>query len=198
MGQDLRQLFKEDREKNKPQIKAGHEQRFLERLEKELPQPKKTINVLFLTKMVACLVLIVGLVSYLLITRKTDEGNQHPQVVEQSRTTEQEGISLGDLSPDLKKVENYYVANINLTLSQLEISSANKDVVDSFMEELESLDVEYKRLTKELNEVGPNEDTIAALITNFQIRLELLYKLQDKLNQIKSSKSKSSKNETVV
>ena len=198
MGQDLRQLFKEDREKNKPQIKSGHEQRFLERLEKELPQPKKTINVLFLTKMAACLVLIVGLVSYLLLTRKTDEVNQHPQVVEQSRTTEQEGISLGDLSPDLKKVENYYVANINLTLSQLEISSANKDVVDSFMEELESLDVEYKRLTKELNEVGPNEDTIAALITNFQIRLELLYKLQDKLNQIKSSKSKSSKNETVV
>jgi hypothetical protein len=96
-----------------------------------------------------------------------------------------EGISLGDLSPDLKKVENYYLANINLALSELEVSEANKAVVDGFMTQLAELDREYKKLNGELNALGPNDRTITALIRNLQLRLQLLYKLKDKVNELK-------------
>jgi hypothetical protein len=102
---------------------------------------------------------------------------------------EQKGISLGDLSPNLKKLETYYVANINLELSKLEISDENEMLIDSFMEHLDALNTEYKNLNEELNEIGPNDQTISALIKNLQLRLQLLQKLKKKLNELKTSKN---------
>jgi len=66
-------------------------------------------------------------------------------------------------------------------------------VVDDFMDRLSDLNKEYKSLNNELNEVGPNEQTIGALIKNLQLRLQLLLKLKEKLHQLKSSE-----NETVT
>ena len=96
---------------------------------------------------------------------------------------------MGDLSPDLKKIENYYVANINLELSRLEVSDENRGLVDDFMSRLSELDKEYQRLNTELNEIGPNDQTINALIKNLQLRLQLLQKLKLKLDQLKSSEN---------
>ena len=100
-----------------------------------------------------------------------------------------ETITLGDLSPDLQKVENYYLASINMELSKLEVSTDNKELVDGYMEQLAELNREYDQLNKELNTFGPNDQTISALIKNLQLRLQLLQKLKEKLNQIKSSKN---------
>jgi hypothetical protein len=111
----------------------------------------------------------------------TDVISNQPTVVK--------NISLGDLSPDLQKIENYYVANINLELSKLTISPDNKDMIDGYMIQLGALDEEYKRLNQELNDIGPNDQTIEALIKNLQLRLQLLQKLKTKLNQLKSSKN---------
>ena len=63
------------------------------------------------------------------------------------------------------------------------------------MEELGGLDEEYKKLNIELNEIGPNDQTIEALIQNLQLRLELLKKLKEKLNQLKLSKNEQ---ETII
>jgi hypothetical protein len=103
--------------------------------------------------------------------------------------TEQQGISLGDLSPDLKKIEDYYVVNINLALADLEISQENKDLVDDYMKRLGELNAEYTKLNKELNEIGPNDQTITALIKNLQLRLQLLQKLKSKLYEFKTSEN---------
>jgi hypothetical protein len=61
------------------------------------------------------------------------------------------------------------------------------------MEQLSGLDQEYKVLNNELNAMGPNDQTITALIKNLQLRLQLLLKLKNKLNELKSSE-----NETVT
>ncbi|HBY67562.1 MAG TPA: hypothetical protein DEG69_07295, partial [Flavobacteriaceae bacterium] len=39
-------------------------------------------------------------------------------------------ITLGDLSPDLKKVENYYLTGINVQLASLKIKDENKELID--------------------------------------------------------------------
>ncbi|HSI70275.1 MAG TPA: hypothetical protein VK941_08595, partial [Gillisia sp.] len=70
----------------------------------------------------------------------------------------------------------------------------NKALIDAFMLELEELDKEYQRLNAELNEAGPNEQTIEAMVANLQLRLELLLKLKNKLNEIKNSKNKNYEN----
>ena len=57
------------------------------------------------------------------------------------------------------------------------------------MDRLSELNLEYEDLNKELNELGPNDQTISALIENLQLRLELLQKLKKKLNQLKPSKN---------
>jgi len=48
------------------------------------------------------------------------------------------------------------------------------------------LDKEYKLLNKELNDVGPSEASVNALIDNLKLRLELLFKLKNKLKELKN------------
>lgn len=186
MAQDIREMFKENREGEDIELKAGHKDRFLKRLDASLPQRKKTS--FFKLKIAASLLLCLGLGGYLLTTY-TNEGTIGE---ENDGSPSIKQISLGDLSPDLKRVENYYVSSISLELSRLELTDENKDLIDSFMKRLEELDQEYKVLTKELNDIGPNDQTISALIKNLQLRLELMHKLKVKLNELKSSENEKS------
>ena len=95
-------------------------------------------------------------------------------------------MTLGDISPDLKKVEDFYMAGINVQLASLEITQDNKDVIDGYMEQLGELDKEYNMLNEELNIMGPTEATITALIDNLKLRLDLLFKLKNKLKELKN------------
>jgi hypothetical protein len=188
MAQDLRKLFEKDRKSKKHTLKDGHESRFLKRLEKELPQ-KKQSSTFFWVRIAASVILLLGIGTYFLL-RTPYKSATETSVVEKGNTeVSNTGISLGDLSPDFEKIENYYVANINFELSQLDVSDDNKEMVDGFMERLAELDEEYGVLNKELNAFGPNDETISALIQNLQLRLQLLQKLKQKLNQLKSSEN---------
>ena len=186
MEQDLRKLFEKERKKE-VRMKEGHETRFLERLEEELPREQGFSKVWVWT--IAASVLVLVAAGTFFFTTNEAVTPVEPSLVATDEQPADESISLGDLSPDLAKVENYYLANIQLELSKLEVSPANKELVDSFLEQLEALDQEYNYLNKELNTLGPNDQTITALIKNLQLRLQLLLKLKEKLNQIKSSKN---------
>lgn len=195
MGQDLREMFKKENKPGKFQMPEGHENRFLERLEVELPKRKK--SPFYILKIAASILVLlsIGIVSYKVLT---GEDTIKTTVVEKNDPSkEKRGISFGDLSPDLKKVEDYYLTNINLELSRLEVSEENKILVDSFMDRLADLNSEYERLNVELNEIGPNDQTITALIKNLQLRLELLQKLKRKLNEFKSSKNEQVTKSTI-
>jgi hypothetical protein len=191
MAKDLREMFESNREQpdGNMKLKAGHEHRFLARLERELPLKERTVSKKWYAVAASISVLLSLGIYY--VTSTTEENGPIKTTVVDKETLDESGngISLGDLSPDLKKVENYYVANINLTLSKLEVSPENKALVDSFMDQLSLLDIEYGNLNKELNTIGPNDQTINALIKNLQLRLQLLQKLKLKLNDLKSSKN---------
>ncbi len=193
MARDLRKLFKKEREEKTYSMAAGHEARFLSKLEEKMPteeppMEKKGYSVWW--QMAASVVVALGLTFYYFSNQENEGTKTDTQIVKsQEREGGYQNISLGDLSPDLKKVENYYLTNINLQLSDLEVDSNNKEVMDSYMGRLEELDTEYHRLNKELNEMGPNDQTIGALVKNLQLRLQLLQKLKSKLNQLKSSKN---------
>lgn len=186
MAQDLRNLFKEEHEKKYP-MKDGHEERFLDLLDKELPLRKK--STFYFIKIAASVLVFFSLGIYTYISYEKDTLQRSAIVDKGMENDTPQGYSFGDLSPDLKKIENYYVANINLELSRLEVSDKNKALVDDYMRRLSELDEEYKRLNIELNEIGPNDQTINALIKNLQLRLELLQKLKLKLNQLKLSEN---------
>lgn len=184
MSQDLRKMFKNVDSKLEHSIKDGHEGRFLERLEQEFPTARKVRIPWF--GIAASVVILVGMAFFILENKHPEEPIQTTVVESDAVTPEKNGISLGDLSPDLQKVENYYMVNINLELSRLEVSDRNKALIDSFMERLEELNQEYKNLNEELNTIGPNDQTISALINNLQLRLQLLHKLKEKLQELKA------------
>jgi len=186
MSQDLRDLFKENKSKSSAKMKAGHEERFLEKLEKELPATKKPSFLMW--KVAASVVVLMGVGLYF-INRDGVNAIDNEVVGTGNPTEEVKTFSLGDLSPDLKKVEDYYVSTINFELSKLELTEDNKGLVDSYLDQLSELDEEYKKLNIELNEIGPNDQTINALIKNLQLRLQLLQKLKIKLNELKSSEN---------
>ena len=188
MAQDLRKLFREAPQKqSKASMPQGHEARFKERLDEALPVRKRRgFGYWAIAASVAVLIGVAGFVWKM----NTSETNIPTEVVERQDTTENTtGITLGSLSPDLKKVEDYYVSNINLELAQLDLSGEAKGVADGFIIQLGELDAEYKRLNEELNTLGPNDQTIEALVKNLQLRLQLLYKLKDTLQEFKSSKN---------
>ena len=192
MARDLRELFEKEREQKSFKMREGHEDRFFAKLEEELPNnpPKKKVISLWM-QIAASVVVAVGLSVYYF---NNNGGEVVPDekitVVDRENPNEEaQGISLGDLSPDLKKIETYYTTNINLQLAELADDPGNKELVDSYMDRLAELNKEYQRLNQELNELGPNDQTINALINNLQLRLQLLQKLKSKLNQLKSSKN---------
>ena len=121
-------------------------------------------------------------------------GHTLAQTIPSEEPTEETVIEkqfqLSDVSPEFKKIENYYLAGINMELAKLEINNDNKALIDAFMLQMEELDKEYQRLNAELVELGPNEQTIEAMVANLQLRMDLLRKLKSKLNEIKS-KNKS-------
>ncbi|MEZ4858783.1 MAG: hypothetical protein R2781_08230 [Flavobacteriaceae bacterium] len=103
-------------------------------------------------------------------------------------------ITIGSLSPDLKKVEDFYITGINQQLASLNRTPENEELVNGYLQRLEELNNAYNLLNKELNEVGPSEATITALIDNLQLRLELLFKLKNKLKELKSLENETISN----
>lgn len=194
MEQDLREMFRKEREKEQIKLKKGHEERFLNTLENAMPVGKKTNSTWLKIAASILLVLSIGFgYRYLSGINRMETTVVEIDVVGK----EQIDFSFGDLSPDLKKVEDFYVVNINMELSKLEVSPDTKDLVDSFMEQLNNLNIEYKSLNEELLELGPNDQTITALIENLQLRLQLLQQLKRKLNELKSSKNEHIKENSI-
>jgi len=175
MAQDLRNLFEEDKLAQRAKMSQDHEARFLEKLNKELPVEKKSSGFSFLN-IAASVVVLLGL-SY------GAYKYFNTPIVEPVKVVDTDLKTLGDVSPDLKKVEDYYLASINLELSKVELTPQNKELFDGYVLRLQELNKEYDKLLEELNESGPNSVTLDALIENLKLRLNLVMRLKDKLEE---------------
>lgn len=185
MAQNIKKLLKEDLI-NTAKMPEGHEARFIQKL-----NTSKTIKKPSIIKWqnIAAILLVALGVSYGGFTfLKTSFVNNtetiQPKPIELTKT-------LGDVSPSLKKVEDYYLASINLELSKLKYTSETKVLFDSYLQRLNELNQEYDNLNKELTSTGPNELTINALIDNLKFRLNLLYRLKDQLNTLNNQQKET-------
>ncbi len=173
MPKDLRELLKKEPMQTS-KLSKNHRINFETRLQQEVHSTKKNYN--FILKIAASFLVIVGLGSSLFYF----SGNA---VQKTSKTAKIE--NLGSISPELKNIENYYLASINTEISNLQETPKNKELLDGYLEKIGELTNEYKLLTNELNTEGLNEKTINALIDNLQLRLKLLYQLKEQLNELK-------------
>ncbi|WP_417857035.1 hypothetical protein [Xanthomarina gelatinilytica] len=190
MAQDIRELFqKEQKNETQANLPAGHEARFLKKLDAEFSKTSKTTWSWWYIAASIVVVLGVGFGTF-----KYFQVSENIQVVDTPTDTESNKgeiptRTLGDISPDLKKVEDYYLANINFELSKVTLTPENKDLIDGYLTQLETLNQEYKRISLELTHSGPNELTVNALITNLKFRLNLMYRLKEQLETLKTTDS---------
>ncbi|HLV69927.1 MAG TPA: hypothetical protein VKY34_04410 [Xanthomarina sp.] len=190
MAQDIRELFqKEQKNETQANLPAGHEARFLKKLDAEFSKTSKTTWSWWYIAASIVVVLGVGFGTF-----KYFQEPENIQVVDTPTDTDSNKgeiptRTLGDISPDLKKVEDYYLANINFELSKVTLTPENKDLIDGYLTQLETLNQEYKRISLELTHSGPNELTVNALITNLKFRLNLMYRLKEQLETLKTTDS---------
>lgn len=183
MAQDIRKMMKQDPSEG-AKLPEGHEVRFEEKLKEAFSEKKEKRSLFLWVKVAAAIILFLGLGYWFM---NSGEGIDGEELVETNpvENTEIPGLTLGDISPELKKVEDFYLNGIQLQLASLQEDNDNKELIDGYKKRLAELDAEYNRLSEQLNEVGPTEATINALIDNLKLRLELLFKLKNKLKELK-------------
>lgn len=182
---DLRDKIK--KEMKKKELPNDHRIRFQELLNKELHQKSKN-NYSFLRIAAAVLILIsLSIAGY-----QYFNPNMPQNIVSDKDKSVQRIISMADISPDLKKAEDFYLTRINYQLAKITITDENRDLLEVYLSQLDELQKEYARLNTTLNSNKEiNEITIDALIENLQLRLQLMRQLKKKLEIIKNIKSEN-------
>ena len=184
MQKDIKKMF-ENYNEGEANLSQNHQLKFEDRLLKELHVEKPKTNVYKWLSIAASIALLITLTIGFL--------PEDPKIITQPKDNT---ISLGSISPEFNSIETYYVNSINLELSELEITDDNKELLNGYLSKVDELAKEYKSLTEELNTKGVNDETIDALISNLQLRLQLLKRLKKKLNSLKQLNSK--KNEIQI
>ncbi|QKX05922.1 hypothetical protein HN014_13740 [Aquimarina sp. TRL1] len=191
MAQDIRELLKQDTHVSSERIRKGHQDRFLARLNEQLPieNPKKSTKYTWLK--VAASVAIIVSISLTAFNQFGSSQNTNDGVVgldkdkikDATVLVEKQSSVLADYSPQYKETENAFLTNVKYRLSKIEVTDDNRELVESFMVRLKDLHEEYQRLNKELMEEGPSMQSIQAMKDNLEMRITLLNRLENKLKE---------------
>ena len=107
-------------------------------------------------------------------------------------------MQLAQVSPEMQETQTYFTTLINNELATIETerNASTEQLVNDALNQLTTLESNYKKLTLALAENPENKRIIYAMISNFQQRIDIL---QDVLNQIENVKQQKLENhETYV
>ena len=183
MKVDLREKIKED--KMMRELPKDHRELFEQRLQNELH--RKTENNYGFMKMAASILLLLslGFAGYQFFKPDVPQA-----IVKTEEASDNKINSMADISPNLKKVEDFYLSRINYQLAKIRITDENRDLLELYLSQLSVLQQEYGELNLKLNASEISENTIEALIENLQLRLQLLKQLKKKLEIIENLNSR--------
>ena len=191
MAKDIRDIIK-DSPSQGPKLPKGHQARFEARLQanfnlKKTQQTSSSSQLWIKIAAIAIAFVAVSIFGYFQLS-KNNLGDSLVESVPGIETQSDENLlHLADISPDLKRVEQYYISGIKGALASLTITTDNKDVIDGYMQQLQLLNAEYESLNFDLTQAGPSEEIITALVDNLKMRLDLLMKLKTKLKELKNN-----------
>jgi hypothetical protein len=113
--------------------------------------------------------------------------------------TDNKGMALGDVSPQYREVENYYVHQVNMMEGELQNVDFGNNPEQKVMlqNELKSMDSTYVQLQKELKANPNDERIINAMIEHYQTKMEVLSYIVDQLKAIRNENQKKPEDEKV-
>lgn len=108
-------------------------------------------------------------------------------------------MTLGQVSPQYKEVENYYIHQVNMMESEivdvdLKNNPAQKAVL---INEMKSMDSVYVSLQKELKANPNDERIINAMIEHYQTKVEVMTYIVNQLKTVRNENQNNTKNEKV-
>ncbi len=109
-------------------------------------------------------------------------------------------MALGDVSPEYREVENYYVHQVNLMEGELNNIdfSANPEQKLILENELNNMDSVYVQLQKELK-INPNDERIInAMIEHYQTKVDIMNYIVGQLKAIRNENQNNQDNEKAV
>jgi len=106
-------------------------------------------------------------------------------------------MALGDVSPQYKEVENYYIHQVNLMEGEIVTVDLknNPGQKEMLMNEMRSMDSVYVSLQKELKANPDDERIINAMIEHYQTKLEIMTYIVNQLKTIRNDNQNNTENE---
>jgi hypothetical protein len=175
MKVEIREKFK--KEKMLREMPKGHRPLFEQRLQKELHTKSKSPAKYL---MIAASVIVLFSLGYLL-----SQVQHSPRQIMKPASVQ---VSLEEFSPELKKIETYYLTAINFEMANLNVTEENKMILDTYFRKMNAMTNEYQVQSGKLDINKVDEELINNLIDNLQMRLQLMIELKNELKKLKSKK----------
>jgi len=108
-------------------------------------------------------------------------------------------MTLGQVSPQYKEVENYYIHQVSLMEGEIVNTDpkSNPEQKEMLVKEMKSMDSVYVSLQKELKANPNDERIINAMIEHYQTKLEVLTYIVNQLKTIRNDNLNKEENEKV-
>jgi hypothetical protein len=113
--------------------------------------------------------------------------------------SDRDRMALGDVSPQYREVENYYVHQVNMVEGELynvDLKN-NPEQKEMLMKEMKSMDSAYVQLQRELKANPNDERIINAMIEHYQTKLDVMTYIVSQLKAIRNENKNKQENEKV-
>lgn len=163
---------------------AGHQQRFLQKLESSKDIAATTTKKISWWKPLS----IAASIALLIAVGFNTFSNQ-PSIEEQ----------VAEISPEISNTQFYFASLIEEQVKELESESTpeTKEIISDTMIQLKQLEASYMNLEQELIKGGNSKFILSAMIRNFQTRIALLQDVLDQIETIKTIKEFSNENNII-
>ncbi len=165
---------------NLEETPKGHDKRFMERLQASTSLPKsKYFNWWKPLSIAASLALLITLGFY-------------------NMNNNREVSDLASVSPEMEKTQSFFVTTINQEIEKLKSFEDvdSQKLAEDALKSLDVLEQNYERLKLDLAQSGNDKRVVAAMIANFQSRIEILEQVLITIDEIKTLKA--NRNETTI
>ena len=171
---NLEKYISKNRNHFEAEPSTGHFNRFKDLLEEQTSVKK--ISILPQLLKVAAIIVLVVLSS--LWTYEKVFNNQ-----------KEKGLSLSDVSPEYREVEQFFVQEVSFKYNQIKNSDFLSDSTQKIMimEELSEMDSIYNSMKKDLKTSPNDERVINAMIEHYQLKLEVMTNLLEQLQEINTN-----------
>jgi hypothetical protein len=179
---DFEKYIKEQRmQLDSDHPRQGHEERFLQKLERLPEAPVRKIRIRHVLQVAASLAII--LTSTVLLIRQSDQ---------------KDAMAGKEIPAAMMEADFYYASQVDRKYDQIKnFNFENEEEKTILLDELQDFETFHQQLMGDLEANPDDERVINALIRHYQMKLEVMDQIIIQLDQIKSETSEPNEKESI-